>query len=98
LVTITEFPRGPSILFLSLTYTVNIDFVPVGVELTFPTGSGPLTTLGGAVDPIDDVRVEENVLVQLTATITGGIGSFTPNGSTAMVIIEDNDGKNYCHE
>jgi hypothetical protein len=77
----------------------NIDYMPVGVvQLTFPAGSGPLTTFGGDIIPIEDVRVEADEIVQLTATTTGGIGSFTPNGSTTMVLIQDNDGKNYCHE
>ena len=73
--------------------TVNNDYIPVGVQITFPTGSGPLTSLGDALDPIDDIRVEANENVQLTASITAGTGSFTPNGDTATVVIQDNDGR-----
>ena len=62
-------------------------------QITFPIGSGPLTSLGSALDPIDDNRVEPNENVQLTATITAGSGTFTPNGDTATVVIQDNDGK-----
>lgn len=91
---LTEFPSGPLIISLA----ENIDYVPVGVvQLTFPAGSGPLTTLGGAIELIEDVRVEANEIVQLTATITEGTGSFIPNGSIAMIVIQDNDGK-ICHE
>ena len=76
----------------------NIDYVPVGlVQLTLSAGSGPLTTLGGTIELIDDVLVEGNEIVQLTATITDGIGSFTPNGSSTMIVIQDNDGK-ICRE
>ena len=73
--------------------TVNTDYIPVGVQITFPAGSGPLTSLGDALDPIDDIRVEANENVQLTASITAGTGSFTPNGDTATVVIQDNDGR-----
>ena len=76
----------------------NIDYVPVGlVQLTFSAGSGPLTSLGGTIEIIDDVLVEGNEIVQLTATITDGTGSFTPNGSSTMIVIQDNDGK-ICRE
>lgn len=54
-----------------------------------------MTTIGSALDPIDDNRVEQNENVQLTATITAGIGAFTPNGNTANVIIQDNDGTKF---
>ena len=80
---------------LSLKLAANSDYFPVGVQITFPAGSGPLTSLGSALDPIDDIRVEGNENVQLTASITAGIGSFTPNGDTATVVIQDNDGKSY---
>ena len=65
----------------------------MGVQITFPAGSGPFTSLGDALDPIDDNRVEGTENVQLTATITAGMGLFTPNGDTATVAIQDDDGK-----
>ena len=76
-----------------LKLAANIDYFPVIAQITFPIGSGPLTSLGSALDPIDDNRVEPNENVQLTATITAGSGTFTPNGDTATVVIQDNDGK-----
>jgi hypothetical protein len=75
-----------------LQFAVNADYVPVGVQITFPAGSGPGTTLGSALDPINDNRVEQNENIPLTATITAGTGSFTPNGDTATVVIQDDDG------
>ena len=72
----------------------NIDYVPVGlVQLTFSAGSGPLMSLGGTIELIEDVLVEGNEIIQLTATITEGTGSFSPNGSSTMIVIQDNDGK-----
>lgn len=40
--------------------------------------------------------MEQNENVQLTATITAGIGAFMPNGNTANVIIQDNDGTKFA--
>ena len=54
-------------------------------------------SLASALDPIDDNRVEANENVQLTASITAGSGSFTPNGGTATVVIQDNDGNIACN-
>ena len=76
-----------------IIHVANIDFNPVGVQFTFPAGSGPLMFMGDALDPIDDNRVEGTENVQLTATITAGVGSFIPNGDTATVAIQDDDGK-----
>ena len=56
-----------------------------------------MTSLGSALDPINDIRVEANENVQLTATITAGTGSLTPDGDTAIVVIQDNDGKIACN-
>ena len=75
------------------SFATGVDYVPVMVQLTFPAGSGPLMSLESALAPIDDIRVEANESVQLTASITVGTGSFAPNGSTAIVVIQDNDGK-----
>ena len=76
-----------------LKFAANSDYFPVSTQITFPAGSGPLTTLGSTLDPIDDNRVESNENVQLNAIITAGAGSFTPGGDTATVVIQDNDGK-----
>lgn len=65
----------------------------MGVQFTFPAGSGPLTTLSDALDPIDDNIVEGNENVQLDATIAAGLGSFAPGGDAATVVIQDDDGK-----
>ena len=74
-----------------LRFAATVDYTPVIVQLTFPAGSGPLTTLEGLLNPIEDTRVEPNENVQLTAIITAGTGAFTLNGDTATVVIQDND-------
>ena len=79
-----------NILF-SLKFAGSVDYFPVAAQITFPAGSGPGTTLGSELDPIDDNRVEGNENVQLSATISLGSGSFTPNGNTATVVIQDDD-------
>ena len=71
----------------------NSDYFPVSAQITFPPGSGPLTSLGSELDPIDDNRVEGNENVQLNAFISAGVGLFEPNGDTATVVILDDDGK-----
>ena len=64
------------------------------VQFNFPVGSGPLTSLGDALDPIDDSLVEGNENVQLSAVISPTINAaFTPNGDSATVVIQDDDGK-----
>ena len=64
------------------------------VQFNFPAGSGPLTSLGDALDPIDDSLVEGNENVQLSAVISPTINAaFTPNGDSATVVIQDDDGK-----
>ncbi len=75
-----------------LQFAANVDYVPVVAQITFPAGSGPGTTLGSALIPINDIRVESNENIPLTATITAGTGSFTPGGDTATVVIQDDDG------
>ena len=74
-----------------LRFAATVDYNPVIVQLVFPAGSGPLTSLEGILSPIEDNRVEPNENVQLTATITAGTGAFTLNGDTATVVIQDND-------
>ena len=76
-----------------MSLAANIDYVPVGISLTFPAGSGPLTSLESVLVPLDDIRVEPNKSLTLNASIAAGTGSITPNGSTALVVIQDNDGK-----
>ena len=61
----------------------------MAVQFTFPSGSGPGTTLSDALDPIDDNRVEGNENAQLSASVTQGLGSFAPGGDTATVVIHD---------
>ena len=80
-------------MLIDTLHAANVDYFPVVAQITFPAGSGPGTTLGDALDPIDDNRVEPNENAQLTATITAGNGAFTLNGNTATVVIQDNDGK-----
>ena len=65
------------------------------VQFNFPVGSGPLTSpMGDALDPIDDSLVEGNENVQLSAVISPTINAaFTPNGDSATVVIQDDDGK-----
>ena len=65
----------------------------MAVQFTFPSGSGPGTTLSDALDPIDDNRVEGNENAQLSASVTQGQGSFAPGGNTATVVIQDDDGR-----
>jgi hypothetical protein len=70
---------------------VNLDYFQVAVQFNFPSGSGPGTTLSAGLDPINDIRVEGNENVQLSAVVTQGLGSFAPNTNTATVVIQDDD-------
>ena len=78
-----------------------MDYVPVVTQLVFPSGSGPGATQDGALDPIDDNRVEGSENVALDASIVIGSGSFPPGGDSATVVILDDDRKcvlvsHYC--
>ena len=75
---------------LEYTHTANVDYTQQDIQLTFSAGDLLLTS---SLNPINDNRVEGNENVQLTATVTQGLGSFTPNGNTATVVIQDDDSK-----
>lgn len=71
------------------------------VQLVFPAGSGPLSTVSDALNPIDDDRVEGTETIPLQANIVAGIGMFVPGADTATVNILDDDSKklsvnSYC--
>ena len=69
----------------------NIDHLPVATQLVFPAGSGPFTTEGGSLIPIDDSRVEGSETAPLGASVVSGSGSFSPGGDSATVVIQDDD-------
>ena len=79
--------------YLFSKLAANVDYFPVAVQITFPDGSGPGTTIGSGLDPIDDNRVEASENVQLSASVSPGSGSFTPGGDGATVVIQDDDGE-----
>lgn len=67
----------------------------MAVQLLFPSGSGPGSTQGDALDPIDDDRVEGGEFVTLSASVISGTGSFVVNGDSADVNILDDDRENF---
>ena len=71
----------------------NVDYIPEATQLVFPAGSGPLATEGDSLSPINDNRVENSETVPLSATVVSGGGSFTPDGDSATVAIQDDDSK-----
>ena len=91
---------GLFVLHLSLISTPdstfpNSDFTSNSATLTFPAGSGPLTSQTFIVQVMDDDFVEGTETIPLQATVVGGVavGTFTADRDTADIEIIDDDGK-----
>ena len=72
----------------------NSDFTSNSATLTFPAGSGPLTSQSFIVQVMDDDFVEGTETIPLQATVVGGmaVGTFTAGRNTADIEIIDDDG------
>ena len=71
------------------------DFTSNSATLSFPAGSGPLTSQSFSVQVVNDVLVESMEAIPLQASVVGGVavGTFTAGRDTADIEIIDDDGK-----